>query len=74
MAGEEMVPIAGNTFPVKEQLKALGGRWNPKQKVWMVPASRADEARGLLPPPRFISGYQDPDDGYEDDFGDPWFG
>jgi len=37
--------IIGNTYPIKDQLKALGGRWNPDQKVWMVPTDKADQAR-----------------------------
>ncbi len=37
---EEMVAITGNTFPVKDKLKELGGRWDPKFKVWMVPKSK----------------------------------
>lgn len=42
------VAITGNTYPVKEQIKALGGRWNNDRKVWMVPADKADQARGLV--------------------------
>ncbi len=42
------VSITGNTYPVKDQLKALGGRWNPDQKSWMVPADKADAARALV--------------------------
>lgn len=44
------VAITGNTFPVKEALKALGGRWDPGTKAWMVPAARAKEAWALVPP------------------------
>jgi hypothetical protein len=40
--------IAGNTYPVKEQLKAMGGRWNPDARFWTVPDERADEARKLV--------------------------
>jgi hypothetical protein len=43
-----MVAITGNTFPVKDQIKALGGRWNPDEKAWMVPETKADEARSLV--------------------------
>jgi HJR/Mrr/RecB family endonuclease len=39
--------IVGNTYPVKDQLRALGGRWNPDQKAWMVPADKAEEAKSL---------------------------
>lgn len=42
------VAITGNTYPVKDQIKALGGRWNPDQKAWMVPADKADAARRLV--------------------------
>lgn len=40
--------ITGNTYPVKEQIKALGGTWNKFQKGWMVPDENADEARQLV--------------------------
>lgn len=42
------VLITGNTYPVKDQLKALGGRWDGQAKGWRVPAGRADEARALV--------------------------
>lgn len=42
------VTITGNTYPVKEQLRALGGRWNADAKGWDVPATKADEARALV--------------------------
>ena len=41
------VAVTGNTYPVKDQIKALGGRWDAARKAWMVPANRADEARAL---------------------------
>jgi hypothetical protein len=43
-----MVPIHGNTYHVRNQLKALGGKWHPGGKCWMVPADKADEARKLV--------------------------
>lgn len=42
------VAITGNTYPVKDQIKALGGRWNADQKAWMVPADKADAAQALV--------------------------
>lgn len=48
----ETVLITGNTFPVKESLKALGGRWNAAAKGWDVPADKADEAKALVGPAR----------------------
>jgi hypothetical protein len=46
-----MTAITGNTYPVKDQIKALGGRWNPDEKAWMVPDAKADEARNLVANP-----------------------
>lgn len=40
--------IAGNTYPVKDQIKALGGRWDRQAQGWHVPSDRADEARALV--------------------------
>lgn len=42
------VLITGNTFPVKNQIKALGGRWDADAKGWKVPAEKADAARKLV--------------------------
>lgn len=43
-----MKTITGNTYPVKEQLKALGGRWNPVAKGWDVPDDKADAANKIV--------------------------
>lgn len=42
------VAITGNTYPVKDQIKALGGRWNGDRKAWMVPDDKAEEAQALV--------------------------
>lgn len=42
------VAITGNTYPVKDRLKALGGRWNADAKAWMIPADHAAEAQRLV--------------------------
>lgn len=42
------VLITGNTFPVKDQLRALGGRWDAGAKGWKVPADKADQARTIV--------------------------
>ena len=42
------VTITGNTYPVKDAIKALGGRWNADAKGWDVPADKADEAKALV--------------------------
>jgi hypothetical protein len=44
----ELVAITGNTYPVKEQLKALGARWNGDAKAWMVDASKVEQARQIV--------------------------
>lgn len=43
-----MTAITGNTYPVKDSLKALGARWNPDQKAWMIADDKADEARKIV--------------------------
>lgn len=40
--------ITGNTYPVKEQIKALGGKWNKAQQGWEVSDEVADAARALV--------------------------
>lgn len=42
------VAVAGNTYPVKDQIKALGGRWDATAKCWMVPAAMAAQANFLV--------------------------
>src|SRR5271154_2057721 len=42
------VAITGNTFPVKDQLKALGAKWDGDNKAWMIDASKANEARKIV--------------------------
>jgi hypothetical protein len=46
----DRVLITGNTYPVREGLKALGGTWDPQRKGWLVPADNESEARALLAP------------------------
>jgi hypothetical protein len=43
------VAITGNTYPVKDQIKAMGGRWDAGAKVWRVPENVADRAKSLVP-------------------------
>jgi hypothetical protein len=44
----DKVLISGNTYPVRDQLRALGGVWDAAAKGWRVPADKADEARKLV--------------------------
>lgn len=46
-----MALITGNTYPVKDQLRALGGRWDARRRGWEVPEDRATEARALVERP-----------------------
>lgn len=43
-----MVAVTGKTFDVKEELKKLGGRWDPDAKAWMIPVAKAAEARAIV--------------------------
>lgn len=43
-----MQTITGNTYPVKEALKALGARWNKRAQGWDVADEKADEARAIV--------------------------
>lgn len=43
-----MKTITGNTYPVKEQIKALGGRWNSAAQGWDVPDEHADQAAAIV--------------------------
>jgi hypothetical protein len=43
-----LTKITGNTYPVKDQLRALGGKWNPTEKCWEVSSDKAAEAQKLV--------------------------
>jgi len=42
--------ISGKTYDVKEQLKALGGVWQPEEKSWLLP-SDTDLSTIIVPAP-----------------------
>jgi hypothetical protein len=42
------VEITGNTYPVKDEIKKLGGKWDGLKKAWIVPVAVADQARALV--------------------------
>lgn len=42
------ISIYGETYPVREELKALGGRWDRRAGSWRVPVDRAEEARKII--------------------------
>lgn len=43
-----MKVVTGNTYPVKDQIKALGGKWDADKKAWMVPDGKFDQAMALV--------------------------
>lgn len=45
---KDTVLITGNTFPVKDALRAMGGVWDATEKGWMVPVARESEAKALV--------------------------
>ena len=55
-----LVPIEGRTYEIRQELKALGGRWDAEAKVWMVPEENAGEARRLLRHVPNDGGYRSP--------------
>ncbi len=40
--------FAGNTFPIKDKIKALGGHWDGDRKMWWVGSAKAAEANALI--------------------------
>jgi hypothetical protein len=40
--------LQGNTYPVKDRLRELGGRWNPRSKGWLIPDENIQAARELV--------------------------
>lgn len=45
---KETTLITGNTFAVKDGLKALGGKWDADAKGWRVPEDKVEEAQALV--------------------------
>lgn len=40
---EDAVKVYGNTFNHKNDIKSVGGSWNPGEKCWMIPAKSLNE-------------------------------
>ena len=40
--------ITGNTYPVRVELRGLGGVWNKAMQGWDVPEDKAEEARAIV--------------------------
>ncbi|MCK9575914.1 MAG: DUF3560 domain-containing protein [Clostridia bacterium] len=39
--------VSGNTYPLKGQIKAMGGKWNKEEGGWIVPIKSAKAINGL---------------------------
>ena len=46
-----LVALTGNTYPLKEALKALGARWDAEQRAWLIRADKAEHARAIIENP-----------------------
>ena len=44
----DLVAITGNTYPVRDQLKSMGARWNPDAKAWMIDPGKAEQAKAIV--------------------------
>jgi len=44
----KMLEVKGNTYPVKDQIKALGGKWDATKKVWLVPDYNIGQANLIV--------------------------
>lgn len=47
-AASNYTAVGGNTFPVKDELKRLGARWDKDRKVWLVPEHLAQQAAEIV--------------------------
>lgn len=45
---DPLVPIVGKTFDVKETLKAMGAKWDPDKRTWMIAQSKITEAQEVV--------------------------
>lgn len=44
----DTVLITGNTYPVRNKLRDLGGIWNSFKKGWEIPKEKAEEANAIV--------------------------
>lgn len=42
------VAIHGNTYPVKDSLKALGAKWDAGQKCWTITSGKLEQAKAIV--------------------------
>jgi hypothetical protein len=46
--GEHLLLVKGNAYPIKDELKNLGGKWNPDLKAWSFSKSKKDELEEFI--------------------------
>jgi len=46
-ANPNMVLVTGNTYPVKDKISALGGRYNAAERGWDVPIKNIDKIKAI---------------------------
>ncbi len=44
----QRIYLVGNTFPLKDRIKQLGGHWDGERKQWWLSSRKAKEAEALL--------------------------
>src|SRR5690606_11239443 len=50
-----MKHLFGNTYPIKEQIKKAGGKWDAAYGAWKVPKEKYQELFNLIPQKLFES-------------------
>ena len=43
------IQLAGGTYPIKDQIRARGGLWNPAERVWTLPAGTDTAFVAVMP-------------------------
>lgn len=46
----EKIIVTGNTYPVRDQLRAAGGTWDAAEKRWVLPASARSTVEAIRVP------------------------
>ena len=47
----DVLLVSGDTYPVKDQLKGLGGKWVADKKAWSVPAAKIEAVNAIVANP-----------------------
>ena len=57
MLANGRIQVSGATFPVRDQIKARGGRWDPAARAWTLPAgtNTVFAAPAVVAPPPAVS-------------------